>query len=409
MRLLLLTHGQKNCEAKFAEIATSPSFNFFGNVKVGETLPLRSLRENYDAILFAYGASLDRKLGIPGEDLDGVYSAREFVGWYNGLPEFAGLAPDLESGDAAVVIGQGNVALDVARVLLSDVDRLKNTDISEAALEALRKSRIRRVRVLGRRGPMQAAFTIKEVRELMQLPDVCFEPLDPALLPPKDVELPRAPKRIAQLLAKHSTSAVNASASKRFSLEFLYSPQAFQPQASTPDKLGGVELQRNQWTDGSTRFQKNAQVLGTSQITTIQADVVFRSIGYKAEPLPGMESAGVQFDRRAGRLLNDGGRLLSEEGGIAEGLYCAGWVKSGPTGVIATTMEDAFATAELISKDWSGRDSSKQGSAAIRDSLRNAIDWYGWQRIDIAERARGSQWGKEREKFRSVKEMLEAA
>jgi len=151
-------------------VAESPRFNFIGNVALGKDVPLKALKPHYDAILFAYGASEDRRLGVPGEDLNGVYSARAFVGWYNGLPEYEGLSPDLQAGDTAMVIGNGNVALDIARVLLSDVDTLRKTDISEQAVEALLKSRIKHVNVVGRRGPMQVSFdTIYEAFFLCRL------------------------------------------------------------------------------------------------------------------------------------------------------------------------------------------------------------------------------------------------
>lgn len=148
---------KKNCEEKFTEVATSPRFNFVGNIDLGHDLPLTALKPHYDAILFAYGASQDKELGIPGENSRNVHSARAFVGWYNGLPEHRDLEPDLTSGEDAVIVGQGNVALDVARILLTDVDALRSTDIADYALEALSKSRIKRVRVVGRRGPLQVS------------------------------------------------------------------------------------------------------------------------------------------------------------------------------------------------------------------------------------------------------------
>lgn len=158
----------QNCEEKFEEVAESPRFNFVGNISIGDhtsALPLRSLLPHYDAILFAYGASRDRELGIPGEDtLKGIYSARAFVGWYNGLPEYADLAPDLSQGEEAIVIGQGNVALDVARILLRDPDVLSSTDITENAIETLQKSRVKRVRVVGRRGPLQVGSLVVDLR-----------------------------------------------------------------------------------------------------------------------------------------------------------------------------------------------------------------------------------------------------
>jgi adrenodoxin-NADP+ reductase len=156
----------KNCEEKFEEVAESPRFNYIGNVKVGHDIDLASMKPHYDAILFSYGASYDKKLGIPGEDLPGVFSAREFVGWYNGLPQFQNLAPDLDAGDQAVIIGQGNVALDVARMLLTPVDVLKSTDITQQALDTLAQSKIKSVKVVGRRGPLQASSFRDEVLQL---------------------------------------------------------------------------------------------------------------------------------------------------------------------------------------------------------------------------------------------------
>lgn len=200
----------KNCQEKFEEVASSPDFTFIGNASVGHTnshtggstIPLPVLLRNYDAVVFSYGASKDKTLGLEGENLKGVYSAREFVGWYNGLPDFANLEPDLTQGEDAVLIGQGNVALDVARMLLEDVNTLRKTDITTHAVETLSKSRIKRVHIVGRRGPMQAAFTIKEIRELMKLPDIGFHPIDTSLIPQDLKSLPRAPKRLMEILLK---------------------------------------------------------------------------------------------------------------------------------------------------------------------------------------------------------------
>ena len=387
-------------------MANSPNFRFFGNVEVGKDVSLPTLRDNYDAVLFTYGASQDRRLQVPGEDLGGVYSARAFVGWYNGLPEYAGLSPDLEAGDTAVVIGQGNVALDVARILLSGVDRLKNTDITEEALAALARSRVKQVHVVGRRGPVQAAFTIKEVRELLQLPHVQFEAIPGELLPLNGDELPRAQKRISQLLTKHSTAPAKVDASSHFSLRFLLSPTAFHGSANC--KLAIIDFARNTWIEGSHPFHTKAGTTATNDTCSIDAALAFRSIGYKSVPLPGMDQLGVDFDRKLGIIMNRDGRILSD-GRPMPGLYCAGWVKSGPNGVIATTMEDAFATAEAIAADWNGKKSSKGGSHALNKFLGRSVDWTGWQRIDAAERARGALRGKQREKFRSIDEMLSAA
>jgi adrenodoxin-NADP+ reductase len=385
------------------EVATSPRFNFVGNIVIGKDLELARLRAHYHAILFAYGASKDRKLGIPGEDLDGIHSARAFVGWYNGLPEFAGLAPDLESGDTAVVIGQGNVALDVARTLLGPIDRLRNTDIASNALETLSRSRIRRVHIVGRRGPMQASFTIKEVRELMQLPHVTYSPIPAHLLPDESVKLPRAQRRLADLLSR--APGVDGAAGS-WSLEFMLSPARF----NGDGRVSSVDFDRTRYRDEDP-FDRRARILPTDGGERIDASIVFRSIGYRAEPIPGMEDLGIDFDTQAGIIPNDGlGRVLSGTSRVG-GLYCAGWVKCGPTGVIASTMGDAFATADAIAEDWKEGAFATAASKGGWDELgqevgKRTVNWQDWLMIDAAERERGRQSGKEREKFQDTDSML---
>ncbi|KAL2833053.1 hypothetical protein BDW59DRAFT_139103 [Aspergillus cavernicola] len=434
----------KNCEEKFTEVAASPRFNFIGNVELGENLPLRVLKPHYDAILFAYGAPKDKRLGIPGEDaLRNVYSAREFVGWYNGLPEHRDLAPDLTSGENAVIIGQGNVALDVARILLSDVDRLRQTDIADYALEELSRSKINRVRVVGRRGPLQASFTIKEVRELLQLPSVSFDSIPRDLLPPEDViaALPRAQKRLIQLLAKGSTNDPTT-ATRSWSLDFLLSPECLNWSPKYPHRLSHVRFSRNE-LDPADPFSSSTKVTpkylssGKRAQIDIPANTFFRSVGYKSLPLPGLTDLGVPFDDSRGVIPNDGfGRVtvpLSSESGSREtlpngslishlpGLYCAGWVKRGPTGVIATTMTDAFSTADAIAADVAQSGGSLLNSATERTGLGwegvraeaekhglRTTSWEDWERIDRAEREQGVKNDKPREKFGRVEEMLSA-
>ncbi|OAT09861.1 ferredoxin-NADP+ reductase [Blastomyces gilchristii SLH14081] len=439
----------KNCQEKFTEVATSPRFNFIGNIDLGVDLPLRSLKPHYDAILFAYGASKDKELRIPGENtIRGIYSARAFVGWYNGLPECRDLAPDLSSGEDAVVIGQGNVAMDVARLLLTDVDVLRKTDMSEYALEELAKSKIKRVTVVGRRGPMQAAFTIKEVREILQLPSVFFEPIPEHLFPPESSikSLPRVQKRITQLLAKGSLTKPQE-ASKSWSLDFLLSPHSFHGSPSHPDVLSYMKFSRNQ-LDPADPFSPTARVTpllqedGHVAHIDIPTSTCFRSIGYQSLPLPGFEDLDIQFNYSRGIIPNDGqGRVITTpptpDSGTAElsgdyearqvpGLYCAGWVKRGPTGVIASTMTDAFDTADAIATDWASYTASSHGHAFLNSSEGGSsglgwegvlptarklglhpTNWEDWERIDRAEIERGKAAGKVREKFGRVEEMLE--
>ncbi|KAN0071286.1 hypothetical protein V8E54_010717 [Elaphomyces granulatus] len=437
----------KNCQEKFTEVATSPRFNFIGNVALGSQLPLSALKPHYDAIVFAYGASKDKELGIPGEEaIHYVHSARAFVGWYNGLPEYLDLAPDLSAGENAVIVGQGNVALDVARILLTDVDVLRKTDISEYALEVLAKSRIKRVRVVGRRGPMQAAFTIKEVREMLQLPSVSFDPIPRGLLPPELVitSLPRPQKRLIQLLTKGSSTHPDE-ATKSWSLDFLLSPRSLHWSSQFPYRLSHVQFTRNE-LDPSDPFSPGAKTTpfalssGLPARVNIPANIFFRSIGYKSSPLPGFEGLGIRFNDRRGIIPNDGfGRVISSVKPVEEsstpdgslsplpGLYCAGWVKCGPTGVIASTMTDAFATADIIATDWKARSSVGDGRISflnlstggstglgwegVRPEAENRglspTSWRDWELIDAAERERGRQKGKTRDKFSRVEEMLQ--
>lgn len=394
-------------------MASSPNFNFVGNIDVGKGLPLASLKSHYNAILFSYGASKDRHLGIPGEDLKGVYSARDFVGWYNGLPEHADLVPNLDSSDEAVIIGQGNVALDIARILLTGFDHLKRTDITDRALATLAKSRVRRVRVVGRRGPMQAAFTIREVRELLTLDDVSFDKISPELFPPGPTKsLPRTQRRMVDLLSKGS--AVE-NGGKSWSLDFLLSPIKFESQSNS---LSSVHFAKNKLV-GPDVFDSSAKVLPTAETLSMPTSVAFRSIGYKSEALTGMESLGIHFDEERGLIPNDGyGRVTEQSpgqvGGIPlPGLYCSGWVKRGPAGVIANTMEDAFATATAIIQDWqsgkpflSGRDGWDGLKSDSRGQALRRIGWDDWLKIDAAEKERGRTKGKEREKFTTIPEML---
>ena len=432
-------------------MAASPNFTFVGNVSVGKpadnadqcSVDLTSLTRNYDSVLLAYGASEDKKLGIPGElDLSGIHSAREFVGWYNGLPGCANLMPDLANAEEAVVIGQGNVALDVARMLLEDVDVLRKTDITEHAIAELARSRVKRVHVVGRRGPMQvsalplssvctlsshvwqASFTIKEVRELMKLPGVAFHPVDRSLIPDDIKSLPRVSRRLMEVVLK-GTSAAPGDAPKSWSLDSCLSPKHFVGHENHPERVASTIFEVTKLVNP---FDPKSGVTGTGETSVLPSDIVFRSVGYKSVALAGFSEAGLQFDERRGIVDNDGlgrvTRLVSHDSANhvvtqqVPGFYCAGWVKRGPTGVIASTMEDAFATGDAIVEDWlagapfleaekghpaSGWDGVKQ---ELGDTSTKAVTWEQWHKIDQAERGRGQSSGKEREKFVNVKDML---
>ena len=403
-------------------MAASPGFNFVGNVSLGEDIPLPLLANHYDALVFAYGAAKDRNLGLEGEDSTDVISARAFVGWYNGLPEYRDLDPNLQAGEDAIIIGQGNVALDVARTLLTDVDILRKTDITDYALEALAKSRIKNVKVVGRRGPLQAAFTIKEVRELLQLKGTAFSPIPRELFPPDLKSLPRAKRRLMELLQKGSSTT--SGASKSWSLEFLLSPSSLN--FSTANTLESVTFTRNTLIDPSS---PSSAITPMGDKTTIPTTTLFRSIGYKATPIPGFDQIGIVFDDRTGTIRHDGRGRASDPASSAflspAKLYCSGWVKRGPTGVIASTMADAFETAEAIVEDWkSDFQSLNEGAKArlpargwrgVREELEKSgikidpVHWEGWDRIDRAEKREGEARGKPREKMGRVEDLLRAA
>ena len=430
---MTLSDAHQNCQDTFQDVAASPNYTFIGNVHLGQELPLPLLAKHYDAIVFAYGASKDRKLGLTGEDKPHIYSARAFVGWYNGLPEYRDLDPDLKAGETAIVVGQGNVALDVARTLLSKVDDLRKTDITEYALETLSQSKIRHVHVIGRRGPMQAAFTIKEVRELLHLDDVNFTPIPSEFFPQDLKSLPRPRRRLLELLQKGSP--VKEKATKSWSLDFLLAPKSIEWSTENPDRLESVTFSKTELEDPDSSESK---VSATKETVTLPTSTLFRSIGYKAEAIPGMDELGANFDERKGTIQHDGaGRIVPLETVPQPGsstpknasLYCSGWVKRGPTGVIASTMTDAFQTAEAIVDDWKKTFHNSDISEAAQENLapkrlgwqgvlRDAksmnldlqpVHWENWQNIDREEKRVGQARGKPREKFGSVNEMLQVS
>lgn len=355
--------------------------------------------------------------------MSGVYSARAFVGWYNGLPEYAGFASKLflDSAEEVVVIGQGNVALDVARILLTSIDVLRKTDITAQAIDALSQSRVKRVRVVGRRGPLQAAFTVKELRELLSMPGLGFSGVDPSLMPANVGKLPRQQKRIVQILQKGSKTPLSE-AQRQWELNFLRSPAAFLPSTNDPTTLGAVRFEKTQLEE--PMFSATSRALPTGKLEDLQADMAFRSIGYLSEPIPGFEEAGIPFNNKRGLVPNEDGRVVKpsstaeEPGKVVPGVYTSGWVKRGPTGVIASTMYDAFETADAIVNDWvtgerefmNAEDEEKRGWEAVEREVKargmRPVSWAEWQKIDAAEKVRGARLGKEREKFVNEEEML---
>ncbi|XP_020613236.1 NADPH:adrenodoxin oxidoreductase, mitochondrial-like [Orbicella faveolata] len=394
----------KNCINQFTTTALSDRCSFIGNVNVGEDVNVAELLKAYDAVVLCYGAEDDKTFGIPGEDLQGVYSARAFVEWYNGLPSNSHLEPDL-STEAAVILGQGNVALDVARILLSPIELLEKTDICEHALEALRKSCVQTVYIVGRRGPLQVSFTIKELREMTKLEGckAVFDPDDFRTTQEKLPNIPRPRKRLTELMCKTAldeSTSLNA-AIRKWSLKFQRSPVEFLPMPGG-EKLSGVRLEINNLVESNGSVQAH----GTGVYEGVPCGLVFRSIGYKSIPM-----SHAPFDMKRGVIPNENGRVNDS------GLYCSGWVKNGPVGVIATTMNDAFHTGQLVVQDLKSGEikikSQTKGFEVIRSLLHSRgvkpVFFDQWRKIDQVEQERGRQLGKPREKIISVQEMLDIA
>ncbi|MBC2589676.1 MULTISPECIES: FAD-dependent oxidoreductase [Rhodococcus] len=390
----------------FHRISGKPGFRFHLNVEVGRHLTHDELLEYHHAVIYAVGALEDRKLDIPGADLSGNEAATEFVAWYNGHPDYAHRRFDL-SGERAVIVGNGNVALDVARILVTDPDDLVRTDMAEHALEALRESRIREVVVLGRRGAAQAAYTTPELLALGRLSgvDVVVDPAELDLGDEVDAELPFA-TGLKTRVAREYAGIVPNPAHKRIVLRYLTAPI----RVLGKDRVEGVEVVRNELVrnergDLEARASESREVL--------EAGLVLRSIGFLGRSVP-----DVPFDDRSGVIPNVDGRVVDPDtASPVRGVYTTGWVKRGASGVIGTNKQCANDTVKAVIDDFTtGRlmhpslESSREALAEfIRERRPDRVDRKQWLAIDAAERARGRDEGRPRVKFVDVGEMLEAA
>lgn len=391
----------------YERIAKSPGFNFFGNVTIGRDLTFDELRDAYHAVIVACGAHSDRRLGIPGEDLPRSYTATEFVAWYNGHPDYSDRVFDL-SHERAIVIGQGNVAADVARILATPVEELRRTDITSYALKTLSKSHIREIVVIGRRGPAQAKFTSVELKELGHITncDALVNTADFDLGPTctKEISEPRgdeARKNVA-IFRSFSSSTPDCSGRRRRTIRFRF--------LETPIRIEGREgverliLAEN--TLSGPAFAQTPVVSG--QLTTLPCGIIFRSVGYRGLPLPGLE-----FDSGTGTIPNSKGRCLKGNDPIP-GAYVTGWIKRGPTGIIGNNRADSIETVESLFEDLSKAAlMPKPGTGMMRSILAARcvcdVSYSGWQAIDALERRRGAATGKPREKIPYIPEMVEVA
>jgi ferredoxin--NADP+ reductase len=394
----------KSVSKAFEKIAQRPGFRFLGNVEVGRDVTHEELLERYDAVVYAVGSQTDRRLGIAGEDLPGSWAATELVAWYNGHPDFQDLPFDL-SVERAVVVGNGNVALDVARMLALTAGELAPTDTTDQAIEAIVSSRIREIVVLGRRGPVQAAWTSTELQEMGELAgaDVFLDPAELELELESEAELAASSnivRRNVDILREFATR-VPTGKPRVVRFRFRVSPVAILGE----ERVEGVEIVRNRLeADGSGRVL----AVPTEEREVIPCGIVFRSVGYHGVPLPGLT-----YDERAGTIPNDAGRVLGQDGRPVPGVYCAGWIKRGPTGVIGTNKKDATETVELLLEDARAGALRPRSGDGIDELLAErgvgAVTYAGWEAIDTVERSAGEPLGRPRVKLSSWDELLEAA
>lgn len=400
----------KSVTAVFDRIARKPNFRFYGYVELGRDISVADLRRHYHQIVYTTGAQTDRSLGIPGEDLIGSYAATEFVAWYNGHPDFRDCEFDL-SGERAAIIGVGNVAVDVCRILSRTPEELARTDIADYALEALRNSNIKEVLMIGRRGPAQAAFTTPEVKELGEMEDAdAYVPPAEAQLDPLSEEAmsesaDRATTRKVEIIQSYAQNK-STGKSRRLVLRFLVSPVEII--GDEQGRVKAIKLVKNElYKTGAGSLRPRA----TGEYETIPVDLVFRSIGYTGVPLP-----DVPFKESWGVIENEAGRIIDVESGQpVRGEYTAGWIKRGATGVIGTNKPDAAETVEAMVEDVNNGailDPECPSIESARELVQSRQPLYfsydDWLALDTVETERGKEQGRPRVKCVSVEEMLAA-
>jgi ferredoxin--NADP+ reductase len=396
----------KSVTRVYEKTAKHPGFRFYGSVELGGHVSRQDLLDRYHVVLYAVGTASDHKLGIPGEDRPGSHGALEFVAWYNGHPDYADHEFDL-SATRAVVIGNGNVAVDVARMLVLDPEEMAATDTADHAIGPLNAAQVHDVIVLGRRGPAQAAFTTPELRELGELTraDIIVDPADLELdeFSAKWLEEAGEPtnKRNVELMREYAQREPHGH-ERRVELRFLRSPVEILGEGED-GPVTGIRIVKNRI--------ENGRAVPTDEEEVIACGLVIRSIGYRGVPL-----AGIPFDERNGLISNLGGRVLGADGEPEVGEYVVGWVKRGPSGVIGTNKKDATDTVSRIIEDRdAGRlNAPKDADPAACEAFLAAqcpelITWEGWRAIDAHETGRGEPQGRPRVKLVRTGEMVDIA
>jgi ferredoxin--NADP+ reductase len=400
----------KNVIRVYNKTADHPGFRFFGNVAIGRDVTVDELRRHYDQIVLAVGNESDRRLGIPGEDLAGVHSATEFVGWYNGHPDFQDRSFDLARARRVAVVGNGNVAMDVTRILAEDPEALHPTDITEEALAELRRSRVEEIALLGRRGPAEAAFSPPEIKEIGALEHADL------IVAPSEVVLDEASRRWLESAAPSARKNVDylteasarapKGAPRRVVVRFLVSPVELLGDGE--GRLRAVRLEHNELVPDA---EGTPRPRGTGRFEELPVDLLFKAVGYHGTPL-----AGVPFDTRRGILPNVEGRVIDPATGApVPGLYAVGWAKRGPSGLIGTNGPDSEATVAKMLEDARANvapvDPVKDAAAVpalLRERGVDAVGFADWQLLDRDEVQRGEALGKCRLKHTSVEAMMDA-
>jgi ferredoxin/flavodoxin---NADP+ reductase len=399
----------KSVTKVYEKVADKPNFRFFGNVELGRDVTVEDLRNYYHQIVYTTGAQTDRALNIPGDDLEGSHAATEFVAWYNGHPDYRDRQFDL-SQEHVVVVGVGNVAVDVCRILCRTIDELTETDIAEHALEALRNSKVKTVTMLGRRGPAQAAFTSPEAKELGEMADCDL------IIYPEEAELDSLSKasladadrgtlRTVELIQEYAQREPQGK-SRQLILRFLVSPTELI--ADEDGRLAKMRLVKNELYATETGTMRPR---ATEQYEEIPAGLVFRSIGYTGVPLP-----GVPFYQKWGVILNEAGRVIDPDANTHRaGEYTAGWIKRGATGVIGTNKPDSVETVERMLEDLAvgailapAHPTAQAAADFIQSRQPRYVTFEDWKKLDQLELERGAECGRPRLKFCRVEEMLAA-
>ncbi len=397
----------KSVQRAYDKSARLPNFRFYGNVEYGTDLHIDDLKKHYHQVMFSTGAPFDRNLGVPGEDLAGSFSATEFVAWYNGHPDFRDREFDLTQESVAIV-GVGNVAMDVARILCKTYDELAVTDIADHALEALKNSKVKNVYILGRRGPAQAAFTPPEIKEMGEFADADVTvPAEEAEVDDVSMALiaddKNAQKNIG-FIQEYAARPIEGK-SRLLTIRFLVSPTEL---VGENGQVTGIRLVKNELVEGD---DGSLRPRATDQEELIPVGLVFRSVGYKGQPLP-----DIPYHESWGTIRNEAGRVIDDSGAQVTGLYTAGWIKRGPSGVIGTNKTCAQETVGCMVEDLAAgnynepSDASVDGVAAmIASRTDDSVSYSEWSRIDEAELARGEEQGRPRVKFTEVPEMIQVA